>query len=87
LLRQTESPEWDKGYKKYRDDLGCPIKSDKRKEEVEWLLTYAIRLEYTDEGKYNSPSFYKYLLPFTIFIFKGINRINQSQKQLLNIFA
>ncbi|XP_059477945.1 RNA transcription, translation and transport factor protein [Neocloeon triangulifer] len=53
LLRKTESPDWNKGFEKYRNDLGCPISSNKRKEEVDWLLSYAVRLEYTDEvGRY-----------------------------------
>jgi RNA transcription, translation and transport factor protein len=50
MLRETESAEWSKGYQKYMKDLGCPI-INKRNEEIEWLLTYAIRLEYADEGK------------------------------------
>jgi len=50
VLRQTESHDWDKGYQMYKQALDCPIKGGKRKEEIDWLLSYAIRLEYTDEG-------------------------------------
>ncbi|CAB3377867.1 Hypothetical predicted protein [Cloeon dipterum] len=50
-LRVTHSPEWEKGYQQYKNNLGCPISSGKRKEEVDWLLSYAIRLEYSDEVK------------------------------------
>lgn len=59
LLRETESTEWDKGYKKYMKDLACPI-NNKRNEEIEWLLTYAIRLEYTDDGNNKLQFFIKF---------------------------
>lgn len=38
---------WPKAYDKYKADLGCPPFQN-RLEELEWILSYAIRLEYTD---------------------------------------
>lgn len=40
--------EWETAYKKYKRDVGCPISSRKKIEELEWILGYAIRLEYAD---------------------------------------
>jgi hypothetical protein len=49
-LRQYQSPEWIKCYQQYKDDLACPIVSGKLAEELDWLLSYAVRLEYSDNG-------------------------------------
>ncbi|KAF4526597.1 hypothetical protein B566_EDAN006412 [Ephemera danica] len=48
-LRLFHSNEWIKAYKQYKDDLACPIVSGKLAEEMDWLLSYAIRLEYLDD--------------------------------------
>lgn len=48
-LRQFHSNEWIKAYNQYKDDLACPIVSGKLAEEMDWLLSYAVRLEYLDD--------------------------------------
>lgn len=50
-LRKLNSMAWVTAYKKYKHDVGCPISSGKRIEELEWILGYAIRLEYADNSK------------------------------------
>lgn len=50
-LRDISSCDWPKTFQQYRDDLACPIQSEKPGEVLEWLLAFAIRLEYSDNGK------------------------------------
>jgi RLL motif-containing protein 1 len=50
-LRDISSSEWPKTFQQYRDDLACPIQSEKDGEVLEWLLAFAVRLEYADNGK------------------------------------
>lgn len=38
---------WPKAYDQYKADIGCP-NFPTRLEELEWILAYAIRLEYMD---------------------------------------
>jgi len=51
VLRDISSCDWSKTFKQYRDDLACPIQSDNPSEVLEWLLAFAVRLEYADNGK------------------------------------
>lgn len=47
-LRQLDNlPEWEKAYAKYKYDLAMP-KFNTIAEEMSWLLSYAVRLEYLD---------------------------------------
>jgi RLL motif-containing protein 1 len=50
-LRDINSSDWPKTFRKYRDDLACPVQSEKSSELLEWLLAFAVRLEYADNGK------------------------------------
>jgi RLL motif-containing protein 1 len=50
-LRDISSSDWSKTFKQYTDDLACPIRSDNPGEMLEWLLAFAVRLEYADNGK------------------------------------
>jgi RLL motif-containing protein 1 len=50
-LRDINSSDWPKTFKQYRDDLACPVLSGKPGEQLEWLLAFAVRLEYSDSGK------------------------------------
>ena len=50
-IRDTDSPDWPKAFTKYREDLACPVQSEKPAEQLEWLLAFAVRLEYADNGK------------------------------------
>ncbi|XP_063222157.1 RNA transcription, translation and transport factor protein [Bacillus rossius redtenbacheri] len=47
-LRDTKSSDWVKGYKTYLKDLACPVQTEKRAEQLQWLLSFAVRLEYAD---------------------------------------
>jgi RLL motif-containing protein 1 len=35
----------------YLGDVGCPYESSKKAELIDWLLGYAVRLEYGDDGE------------------------------------
>ncbi|XP_069681936.1 RNA transcription, translation and transport factor protein [Periplaneta americana] len=48
VLRDINSSDWTKAFKQYRDDLACPVQSEKSAELLEWLLAFAVRLEYAD---------------------------------------
>ncbi|KAK2165013.1 hypothetical protein LSH36_56g04029 [Paralvinella palmiformis] len=54
-LRDICSGEWQKSFKKYLDDLECPHDPTNRTATLDWLLGYAVRLEYGD--KVNDPDF------------------------------
>lgn len=51
-LRKINSPEWPKVFMKYCHDVASPIQSTKISEQLEWLLGFAVRLEYADNGMY-----------------------------------
>ncbi|KAJ4448192.1 hypothetical protein ANN_10205 [Periplaneta americana] len=53
VLRDINSSDWTKAFKQYRDDLACPVQSEKSAELLEWLLAFAVRLEYADNGNTN----------------------------------
>lgn len=57
--------EWDKCYKKYLVDLNVPAFKS-RLEELAYLLNYAVRLEFMDDGKYFSFKCCHQLLPLVI---------------------
>lgn len=41
--------EWNKAFEKYKGDIGVP-KFETRVEDLEWILSYAVRLEYLDRA-------------------------------------
>ncbi|GFN79035.1 upf0568 protein c14orf166 homolog, partial [Plakobranchus ocellatus] len=47
-LRNVESEEWTKALHEYLLALHCPYSSDNKRSLVDWLLGYAVRLEYGD---------------------------------------
>ncbi|KDR10556.1 UPF0568 protein C14orf166 homolog [Zootermopsis nevadensis] len=49
-LRDINCHDWPKTFRKYGDDLACPIQSEKPSELIEWLLAFAVRLEYSDSA-------------------------------------
>uniref|UniRef100_U5EZP8 Putative trna-splicing ligase complex n=1 Tax=Corethrella appendiculata TaxID=1370023 RepID=U5EZP8_9DIPT len=55
-LRKISIPhEWDDAYKQYKIDLNFPPQLKSKGEELQWLLLYAIKLEYSDNiDKYTS---------------------------------
>lgn len=42
--------EWDAAYQKYKEDVGMMNGVNGAIEELSWLLSYAVRLEYFDNG-------------------------------------
>lgn len=51
LLRNIDSNDWIKAYEKYKKDLMSPITSKVQTEELSWLLSYAVQLDFTDNSK------------------------------------
>ena len=39
-------------YFQYLTELGCPYAAKERLSVLDWILGYAVRLEYGDDGKY-----------------------------------
>lgn len=54
-LRKITSPEWTKAFEKYQVDLNCPKELNTEIDQLKWIISYAIKLEYTDNlDKYRS---------------------------------
>lgn len=49
-LRLINAPNWDKHYKQFLADVACPFVNGKLVDQLEWLIGYAISLEYSDNG-------------------------------------
>ncbi|KAG5681509.1 hypothetical protein PVAND_010935 [Polypedilum vanderplanki] len=47
-LRKITSPEWNKAFEKYKEDLNCPKELKTDIDQLKWILSYAIKLEYSD---------------------------------------
>ncbi|XP_074657306.1 RNA transcription, translation and transport factor protein-like isoform X2 [Tubulanus polymorphus] len=57
FLRNTESDDWNKAFLTYIQDLSCPYNPADRSAVLDWLLGYAVKLEYGDSvDKYKSMS-------------------------------
>ncbi|CAG0886812.1 unnamed protein product [Darwinula stevensoni] len=48
-LRATDSLNWSEAFQSYLRDLACPLSQDDLSGVTDWLLGYAIRLEYGDQ--------------------------------------
>jgi RLL motif-containing protein 1 len=48
ILRNLESPVWPTFLEKYLRDVGMPFETKNINEILDWLLSYAVRLEYSD---------------------------------------
>lgn len=54
-LRHVTNPDWEQAFQKYLNDLGCTFPLDDRNALIDWLLGFAVRLEYGDNvEKYKS---------------------------------
>lgn len=51
-IRKINSPDWNKVFEKYKNDLNCPKELKTNVEQILWIISYAIKLEYMDSGKY-----------------------------------
>ncbi|CAI9739332.1 Hypothetical predicted protein [Octopus vulgaris] len=47
-IRDTASDTWQEAFKNYLSELGCPYNADETPAVMDWLLGYAVRLEYGD---------------------------------------
>lgn len=50
-LRNFNSEGWKEAYNTYQRDLVSPAAGLSPNEQLNWLLSYAVRLEYADNGK------------------------------------
>lgn len=50
-LRNIDSDSWKEAYNAYQRDLVSPSIEGTMNEQLNWLLCYAVRLEYADNGK------------------------------------
>ncbi|XP_072941506.1 RNA transcription, translation and transport factor protein [Epargyreus clarus] len=54
-LRNIDGDKWTAAYAEYQKDLVSPVTDGTLNEQLNWLLSYAIRLEYADNAaKYNN---------------------------------
>lgn len=54
-LRDVTSPKWSEAFQQYLTELCCPYDASKEDIVIDWLLGYAVRLEYGDDvDKYKS---------------------------------
>lgn len=51
-LRNIDAEIWKEAYDSYQKDLVSPASNGTPNEQLNWLLSYAVRLEYADNGKY-----------------------------------
>ncbi|CAB4001217.1 UPF0568 C14orf166 homolog [Paramuricea clavata] len=49
-LRDTENKDWPDVFKQYMKDLDCPVNPERKEQVLDWLLGYAVRLEYSDKA-------------------------------------
>ncbi|KAG2435940.1 hypothetical protein HXX76_007135 [Chlamydomonas incerta] len=49
-LADTASPSWDAAFAKYLDDLDCPVPPADRRAAVEWLVAFAVNLDFEDNA-------------------------------------
>ncbi|XP_046351277.2 RNA transcription, translation and transport factor protein-like [Haliotis rufescens] len=50
-LRNIHSPDWEKAFEIYLKELNCPYKCGEKCAVMDWLLGFAVRLEYGDDGE------------------------------------
>lgn len=49
-LRNIDSENWQNAYDLYQKDLVSPVANGTPNEQLNWLLSYAVRLEFADNG-------------------------------------
>lgn len=49
-LRNIDAESWKEAYDSYQKDLVSPASKGTPNEQLNWLLSYAVRLEYADNG-------------------------------------
>lgn len=51
-LRKVNDPSWDAAFEQYKKNCGCSVKTGLQ-DELEWLLSYAVKQEYSKNSTYN----------------------------------
>lgn len=49
-LRKLSSPEWPAVFDKYKNDLNCPKELTSEIDQLKWIVSYAIKLEFLDSA-------------------------------------
>ncbi|XP_078675740.1 RNA transcription, translation and transport factor protein-like isoform X2 [Branchiostoma floridae x Branchiostoma belcheri] len=49
-LRNIQSADWPTAFKQYLEELACPVNHGDKSAVMDWLLGYAVRLEYGDNA-------------------------------------
>jgi RLL motif containing protein 1 len=50
-LRKINNTDWNRTFEKYKNDLNCPKELTSDIDQLKWIISYAIKLEYTDNGE------------------------------------
>lgn len=50
-LRKVSSTDWPQVFNKYKNDLSCPKELKTNLDQLKWIVAYAIKLEYLDNGE------------------------------------
>ena len=53
-LRQVNSAEWPQVFQKYKNELNCPKELISELDQLKWIVSYAIKLEYLDNGRFDT---------------------------------
>lgn len=52
-MRNIDKESWISAYNTYQNDLVSPVTDSTPNEQLNWLLSYAVRLEYADNGMFH----------------------------------
>jgi RLL motif containing protein 1 len=50
-LRKINIDSWLQAFEKYKNDLSCPEELTSKLDQLKWIVAYAVKLEYLDNGK------------------------------------
>lgn len=50
-LRKINKDSWLQAFDKYKNDLSCPTELITKLDQLKWIVGYAVKLEYLDNGK------------------------------------
>jgi RLL motif-containing protein 1 len=73
-LRKITSPEWSKAFEKYKEDLNYPKELTTEVEQLKWIVSYAIKLEYSDNRKASCCLLFEFSI-YNVLHFQWINTV------------
>jgi RLL motif containing protein 1 len=50
-LRKVNNDSWLQAFEKYKDDLSCPKELTTKMDHLKWIVAFAVKLEYLDNGE------------------------------------